>query len=126
ERGRDDARLVRGRLVTGLADVGDLAPVDRVRDGLAHVDVAQHGIGQVRDQRDVHGGREPVVVVGALGGVEGLDARDVLGAPLRAPVRQVVVGRVVAGVGRILDLGDLRLTRLPVVRVGGGGDVRRA
>ena len=114
-----------GRLVTGLADVGDLGPVDRVRDGLANLQVLELGVGQVRDQRDVDRRREPVFEVRALGGVERLDARDVLATPLRAPVGQVVVGRVVAGVGRVLDRLDLRQARLPVVRVGLVGDVLR-
>jgi len=125
EGGGDDAGLVRGRLVTRLAGGGDLAPVDRVRDGLPHFHVLELRIGQVRDQRDVDRGGEPVVVVRALGRVERLDARDVLAAPLRAAVGQVVVGRVVAGVGRVLDRLDLRHPRLPVRRVRLVGDVLR-
>ena len=56
-----------------------------------------------------------------LGDIKRVDVRDVLGAPLRLPLGQLEVGRVVAQEGRVVELGDLRhrVTRraLPIVRV---------
>ena len=126
ERRRHDGGLVGRRLVAVLADLRDLVPVDRVRHRLPDGHVVQPGHGQVRDQRHVRDRREPVVVVRALGRVERLDARDELAAPLRLAGGQVRVGRVVGGERRVQHLGDLRLARLPVVRVGDVGDVLRA
>ena len=57
------------------------------------------------------------MVVLALREVERVDVRDVLTAPLGGSAGQVLIGRVVRGVGRVVDRVDLRLALLPVVPV---------
>src|SRR5208282_821553 len=115
-----------GRLVTVLADGRDARAVHSVSDGFPYRNVVERRHRQVDEHGDVCDGREPVMVVRALGGVKGLDVWDELGAKLGDPGGQFLVGGVVGGKGGVLDRLDLGQARLPVVGVGGVGDVLAA
>ena len=114
---RDDPRLVRRGLVAVLADLRDLRAVDPVRHRLPHGEIGEHRILLVDVDGDVDDGREPVMVVGALRGVELVDVRDELASPLRLAARQLLVRRIVRRERRVVDRVDRRLPGLPVARI---------
>src|SRR5262249_46841079 len=114
---RDDAGLVGSRLVAVFADLRRTRTVDRVRHGPTNRDVLEDRVLEVDEDRDVRDRREPGVVRLALRQIDGLDAGDELAAPLRLAAGEIGVGRVVRGVGRVVDRVDLRLALLPVVVV---------
>ena len=105
-----------------------LVAVDAEGERLTHGLVVEGRLRGVEPEVDVVDGREPVVVVGPiLAHVVGVDARDVLAAPLSLTRGQELVGWVVVGEGRVVDGLDNVVRR--EVRYGAGvagvGDVLR-
>ena len=84
------------------------AAVHSVSDRLAYGEVVERRHGQVDEHGDVGDGREPVMVVRALGGVKGLDVGDELGANWATPVASSSLAgslEVKAGYSIVLTLG---------------------